>query len=1431
MSEPLRTVAIYTPPAVARATLATKNPVPPSDCQHERFEAAVLFADVSGFTPLTEALAQKGSEGPEELTRLLNRYFSWMIAFIEAEGGEVVKFGGDALTVVFRAEGEPIANATRRALQAAKTMQSAMEEFGIMESSVGLISLRMKFGIGAGQVIAAHIGGISDRWEYLIGGDALVQAALSERQAQQGEIILSTQAQAVIHPQELLARPLSLINWKGVHNPAAVEAVLRCYVPKPIQTWLDEELHSWLATLRPMSVLFAGFKELDYDKPGTIEQLHQFVRSAQKIVYHYEGSLPRIMVDEKGTVLLIIFGAPPSSHEDDPERAVRCALDLQAVAHQQNLQLSIGVTTGRVFAGPVGGFTRREYTVMGDTVNLAARLMVMAGPGQVRCNYEAFRSTYGQIGFESLPPIKVKGKVEPIRIYCPTGDYRPGQQLERIRQADIPLIGRHPEMDRLISHLKAVQSRQSRIVIIEGEAGIGKTQVVKELVNLAQQQQTTVLLGVGRSIDQSTPYRVWHEIINNYLGGGNESKETLAELIWNKISALDPYLEDYLFLLNDMLGTDVPEGAVAALLDENGRYQMLASIVLTLLDAGAMDRSLILILEDAQWLDPYSWALAVQMALTITENQLRVMLMLVTRPFENRDTRGDLATLAQMPQADRLRLDTLPADDILALVAAPLGLTSNELPEAVAELIRHRAGGNPFFAEEIFYFLHQNRYITFKAIQDKTRCLVSGDLNRTAQTLPATIQNVILSRIDLLPPEKQLMLRVAAVIGQSFVYVTLRDTLRQHLEIAEPQIRADLDDLTYLGFIVPDPDAPDLSYRFKHIIIREVAYQTLLFDRRRKLHRTVAEWYENVSNTKFARQIVAINPGTTPGLTVTRSLPPASTPLVPFYTLLVYHWHQAEDESKERHYATLVGEQAVRLYANAEALSYLSRALDLTPENDLEPRFKLLLARETVLSRRGVREQQALDLTRLAQVAQLAQKPVWETEASLRYANFASTTGRYSAALEAVKGAIAGVSETTTPTLVGKCLVQWARILLKTGHFNEARQKLQQLNEIPHTDETVSIEAAGQICHAYLDWHAGNYTQARKDGRSALAFANIYGEKLEAADCHNLLGQIDLKLGKFEAAAKHFDQAEAAYYAVGYRQGEALSMHNIGLVHFFQGNFEAARDYFEQALDLAKDLDDRANLAKSMASLGDLNCSLGDYTSALGYLGQALGIQKEIEDQLGEAEVLGKLSRIYVNIGDHRTAKRYCELALTIQHAIDAPDGQSYTLTYLGRVLAGLGEWDKAAVVYQNALEMRKKMRQTYAAVPLKAGLATVYLTQDKPEAALELAGQATAWLANNKIWGIEDFCWVYLSLYEIFRNRQQVQQAQALIDQAYKLVQALAGKLSHPKVRHKFLEHVKTNQKIVSIWHRKKTQPPRSAPKNGRTTQEVFYDDGSQPG
>lgn len=1345
MSDLVRTLAAYLPPAITRTTLTATTPDPPTKASQQRYPAAVLFADVSGFTPLTERLAQKGSEGPEELTRLLNRYFSRMIALIESQGGEVVKFSGDAVTALFPATEEALAVATRRAWQAAEAMQAAMHEFAVLETSVGPIDLGMKIGIGAGPVLAMEVGGFEGRWEPVIAGEPLRQATESEEQAERGTIRLSPEAEAIILPQSVTPRPLPQPDWAQIKNPAAVEAVLKCYVPGVVTTWLQEALQEWLAVLRPMSVLFANVTGLDYAQLDVVQRLHAFLRVVQQRVSHYEGTINKLAVDDKGTTLLILFGAPPRAHEDDPERALGCALELQTVARTQELELTVGATTGRVFAGPVGGVTRREYTVMGDTVNLAARLMSLAETGQVLCGYETYGHTRDTQRFEALAPVHVKGKAGLIRVYRLTGETRETTETT-VEEEGGTLIGRQEQVAQLSAGLDRLQTNQGGILLIEGEAGIGKSRLVEELIRLMRERGIAGLRGWGRSIEQQTPYRAWRDIFRSYFDlEGVQDPEERRHRVLDQGRDVSSELEERLPLLNDVLNLDLPENDLTATMDAELRHESLVALLLALLRAWTDERPLVLVLEDAHWLDSLSWDLTLQVARAFSPMRARLLLVVVMRPMVEDTARREPQLLTRIETCEHVHLAALAPEEAVALAAARLSIAPDDLPTKLAQLIQDRSGGNPFFAEELVYALRDNGLISVERREGQTHCILNSDLNQVIQTLPDTIQGIVLSRIDRLPPEEQLTLKVAAVIGRTFAYTPLHDTLGQHMEISHRLLQHYLSDLSRLDLTPLETPEPELTYIFKHIITQEVAYETLLFAQRRQLHRTVARWYERQYGD---------------GPTTLES------PLARYSPLLVYHWHQAQDRERERHYATLAGRWAAAQFANVEAAGYLDRALSLTPESDRLARYELLLGREGVNDLRGERETQARDLAELAKLAAQMQEEQRIATVALRQSNYHEVTSDYEAALQAAQQAIAG--------------------------FRRAQDR--------------AGESAGQMTLGKVLRAQGDYAAARSALTQALAMARKTNNRSGEAQSLYDLGHVFLLQGDYAVAQEHYRQALDIHQAIGQRQGEADSFTVLGVTYEELGDYSSARDYYERALAIYQAIGDRRGATLTLNNLGVVYCDLGALETARDYHQQALEIRRTIGDRWGEANSLVNLGLVYHGLEEDETTRRYCQQALEIQREIGDRRGQGYSLTYLGHALLGLGELDTAADAYERAMNLRRELGQDGLAIDDLAGQARVALARGDLVTALQDVEEILDWIAGHGLESIEYPLQVYLTCYRVLQaNAQQdppsQERAREVLQSAHQALLERAAGIRDEALRHNFIENVETHRAIAAAW------------------------------
>lgn len=1343
----LHILAPYVPPYILRATLRDPAPQPPTEAKHGHLSAAVLFADVSGFTPLTEALAQKGSEGPEEMTRLLNGYFSRMIALIEAEGGEVVKFSGDALMVIFPALREPLGVSARRAVQTAEAMQAAMADFAMLHTSVGPVALGMKIGVGAGEILIAQVGGRFGRWEYVIAGDPLRQVAEAEHQARRGDIVLSPEVEAVCVPHAVPPRPLEAPDWAAVADPDAAAAVLQVYVPDVVTVWLEEALQDWLAVLRPMAVLFIGISGIYYEQSDAVSRLHTFLCAAQEIIQRLEGSINKLAVDDKGTIILALFGAPPRAHEDDPERALRCALALQAMAETQGLHLAIGVTTGRVFAGPVGSESRREYTVMGDTVNLAARLMGVAGPGQIRCDHETYRNAVNRLAFDALAPVRLKGKAGLIPLYRPLGDLSKVQQAEREQS---PLIGRRTELARLRQGLDDVQAGRGRIVLLEGEAGIGKSRLVEALLDLMREHGLAGLFGAGRSIEQQTPYRAWRDIFTTLfdLEEVRDPEARRARVQAHIQDVIPDYLER-LPLLNDILTLGFEENALTRALDTHLRHESLVSLLLALLQAWAAERPLVLILEDAHWLDTLSWDLTVQVARALLVARAPLLLIVVMRPLEGEKWLLGAQTLAAMEETERLALDRLSPEETLVLSAARLGVSRDALPEVVAEFVRARAGGNPFFAEELIYALRDGGLVKVVTGDSGDRCVIDAALGaeqefqRAVQALPDTIQGIILSRIDRLPPDRQLALKVAAVIGRTFGYTTLYDTLGEHMEISSRLLKTYLEDLTRLDLTPLEAPEPELTYIFKHIITQEVAYETLLFAQRRQLHRSVAQWYER----KFA----------TPAL-------------APYYPLLVYHWHQVGDEAQERRYAALAAHWAAAQFANVEAAGYFSRALELIPPSNPSARYDLLLGRERVNDLLGAREAQAQDLVTLvlfSGVGNGAMTPQM-AQVSLRLANYMEVTSDYAAALIAVDRAIRTAQQTHDTASEIEGHIAWGKVLWRQGNYEKACAPLERALELArtHRDTLHEAESLDSLGDVYL--YQNHYPEAQTYYREALTMYRAIGSPRGEADCLNMLGVMSYDLGDYRAAKKHYEQGLAIYRTIGDRRGETLALSNLAVIYCDVGDYGLARDYHQRAREL----------------------------------------RVAIGDRWGEAVSLVNLGYVYHSLGDNATAKRHCERAHAIQREIGDRRGEGYSLTYLGHALAGQGKLEAAVEAYQQAITLRRELGQHGLAIDALAGLARVALAQGDVARAVAHVEEIMQWIETNGAEGIEYPLQVDLTCYTVLQASAQgdaakLERAQSVLARAHTALMGRVANIADEALQRTFLENVTTHRDIVAAWRK----------------------------
>lgn len=927
-------LASYVPKLIQKRVIA--NPAPIEAPVAENLQAAVLFADISGFTLLTERMAERGPTGVETLARILNEYFGQLIDIVHEYGGDVVKFAGDAVIAVWPIVPDPsIDDSITRADQWQWTMRAAECAIEIHKRltnyKVEGASLYLKLAISMGEITTVHVGGVFNRWEFLLTGTPLIELGIANQIAWAGDILITPSAWKLIRNDvnaepiefelkstiaqggrlESLNKPSSIFHVPAPPViPEGVENSLRPYIPGAIINRLTAGQSSWIAELRRVTVLFINLPDLDQ---GTaLESAQSIARLIQRSVYHYEGSINKINVDDKGITIVAALGLPPFSHEDDPARGVQSALMIRKELSKLQVSSYIGIATGRIFCGSVGNDTRREYTIIGNAVNLAARLMGAASLQHeliakysvpILCDRLTYDSAREAIQFDPLPPQSIKGRSEPVEVF------HAREQKKSVVRSKTELIGRQEEKTLMAAALQELsRGAPLQTLVLQGEAGIGKSRLFEDLIRQAETLNVQMFIGNGDAIEKSSPYHAWRPIFNKIFDledvlARNESSEEVKTIITDRVTAkleeIDLELARYSPLLDVVLPVSIPDNDLTAAMSGETRSGNVRELLARLLAHEANQAPLLIVMEDLHWFDSASWALLVD----VQQRVRPLFLALNTRPLAD-PIPVQFKQILETAGTRLVRLEAMMLDDVEALVCQRLGVKS--VPPMISRLIREKSEGHPFFAEELAYALRDSGILVI----ENQECRVhSRFMNFEDLALPDTLQAAITNRIDSLNPAQQLTLKVASVIGRIFAFRVLQAI--HPIEADKSSLPDYMATLTRLSLTMVESEAPDLAYIFKHAVTQEVAYNLMLFAQRRTLHQAVAEWIE----TNYEKNLEA------------------------YYTLLAHHWSQAAettDTVRNEHalrkavaYLEKAGEQAMQNYANQEALQFFSHALEL----------------------------------------------------------------------------------------------------------------------------------------------------------------------------------------------------------------------------------------------------------------------------------------------------------------------------------------------------------------------------------------------------------------------------------------------------------------------------------------------------------------------
>ena len=960
--------------------------------------------------------------------------------------------------------------------------------------------------------------------------------------------------------------------------------------------------------LKPVTVLFMDVvgstdlsRQLDPEDvhavmDGALERLTAVVESQHGRVLQYAGDS-----------LLAVFGAD-QAHEDDPERAVRAGLaiidEIPQLAARVRAQygldgfsLRVGINTGPVL---LGGGVDAEGSIRGITVNIAARMEQTAPAGALRISHDTYRHVRGVFDVTQEPPITVKGIAEPVRSYLvhrakPRAFRVPNRGVEGV---ETRMVGRDLELTKLTDAFEGVVEEMSlSLATVVGDAGLGKSRLLSEFGHWLALRPVPVLFFQGRPqpYGNNVPYGLLRDLLawRFEILDGDSQAVAQAKLAQGLGPMFGERAAEQTALIGQLIGLDYgADPHIAGIANEakqirDRAFHALAQYFRLLHQS--TDSPIALLLDDLHWADEGSLDFVNHLAQACRD--VPIMVLCLTRPtlYERRRLWGS-------GQHNHERIDLAPLSKRSCRELADALLSRLEtVPAALRDLLTSSAEGIPYFVEELVGMLIDDGVI----ITGPERWRIVADKLLTVH-VPPTLAGVLQARLDSLPPSEKEALQQASVIGHVFWDEALQRIAPAATEALDGLTRRELahgrETSAFEG---------THEYVFKHHVLHQVTYDSVLKRDKREQHRQTADWL------------------------VVRSGDRASE----YFGLIAEHYERAGDNANAVIYLGKASEDAARSYASHAALDYLGRALALTPADDLRTRFTLLMTRRGVLGNTGRRTEQEADVAELEQLADAMDDDALRAQARGWRAAQALVTGDYPGACAAAARAVAWAEAANVPGAAVLACVNWARALQFQGDYVNAQSRTEQCLALAREVGNRRVESTSLAQLGILAIQVGRYGIARGYFQEALTLARTIGDRAVESGMLNNLGDLERFLGNYGAALELFQTGGRVSREIGQRVNESYVLCNMAHVAYLRGDCAEALDWAEKARDTAQELKDRDLEASLQSTRGHAHAVLGHRDEAAACYRDAVNIYREIGRPTMPPEPIAGLARLALSGG------------------------------------------------------------------------------------------------------------------------------------------------------------------------------------------------------
>jgi class 3 adenylate cyclase/tetratricopeptide (TPR) repeat protein len=1029
---------------------------------------------------------------------------------------------------------------------------------------------------------------------------------------------------------------------------------------------------------KQVTVLFSDLKDSTelirgLDPEAAQQLLDPAIHIMMDAIHRFEGTVNQVL----GDGIMALFGAP-IAHEDHALRACYAALAMQAAMRATTeevrrtrgleLRMRVGLNSGEVVVRAIGNDLHMDYSAVGETTHLAARMEQLATPGSSRLTAATLRLVEGFVQVAALGPVPVKGLVEPVEVFELTGASTMRRRLQAAAARGLtPFVGRQQELEALHQALAQAQAGHGQVVALMGEAGVGKSRLVHECVHSHHTQGWRVLESASVSYGKATPYFPVIDLLKRYchVDDGDDAR-TIRAKVTGQVLTLDETLQDILPTLLVLLDA-VPDDSPFLQLDPAQRRQRTLDGLKRVLLRESQVQPLLLVFEDLHWIDTETQALLDRLVESLPT--ARLLLLVNYRP-EYQHGWGSKTYYTQ------LRLDPLPPASADEFLHALLGDDPSLAP--LTPLLIARTEGNPFFLEESV------RTLVETGVLEGTPGAYRLVQPLHGMPVPATVQAVLAARIDRLPPEDKRLLQTAAVIGTDVPFPLLRAIA----DVIEETLHRGLAHLQAAEFLYETRLFPEQAYTFKHALTHEVAYGSLLLERRRVLHARIVEALEALAPDRVAEQVER----------------------------LAHHALRGKVWDKAVTCCQQAGARAYDRVAFHEAAAFFNQALQALAQLPEQSNTRVL----------AIDLRLALDrpLTALGEYGRRLAL-LGEAEALARALDDRPRLGRV---LAMMVHALRQTGDPDGAIVVGRQALDLAADLgdsaLQVHASHNLGQAYQAIGDVGQAAALLrwSVEAADKESRtpsthfrmhsrAWLAWALstlGAFAEGRRHGEEALRLATMEGRGATPMVAHGCLGYLYLAKGDLAHAIRVFDQGEALCRASGNWDWLRSIVAGLGYAHALQGNLAEGRALLEEAIREHIRTGALQNRSLRVAWLSEVCRLAGHCDEAWQHARQALDLARQLKERGNEALALYQLGAVHAHADppDAAPAEAHYQQALALAEELGMRPLVAHCHLGLGRLYGQISRREAARAALATAIELYRAMDMTFWLPQAEATLA-----------------------------------------------------------------------------------------------------------------------------